>query len=124
MVWFLASFELGADISVGYGRPDHNYNPTVTSITTGDGSWAEVTLTGNQGIHQVREAGPRRVWQIIEDTHALWITLGQPSWDRLGLTVTKDHQRVWVDSPSAHTWPLATKETVRIRGRVNRPSAW
>lgn len=108
VVWFLASFGLGADIAVGYGRPDQNWNPTVTSITVGDGSWAEVTLTDDQGIHQVREGGARRVWRIIEDAHTRWTTLGQPGWNRFGLTVTKDHQRVWLDTPnSAHSWPLA-----------------
>jgi hypothetical protein len=109
VVWFLASFGLGADTAIGYGRPDPNYHPTVTSITTGDESWAEVSLAGDHGVHQVREGGPRRVWRIIEDAHALWTTLGQPGWDRLGLTVTIDHQEVWLDSPtSAHTWPLTT----------------
>ena len=108
VVWFLASFTLGPDIAVGYGRPDQNGNPTVTCLTVGDGSWAEVTLTHDQGNHHVREGGPRRVWRIIEDAHALWITLGAPGWGRFGLTVTTDHQRVWLDTPtSTHTWPLA-----------------
>jgi hypothetical protein len=108
VVWFLASFDLGADIAVGYGRPDQDWNPTVTSITVGDGSWAEVTLTEDQGSHQVREGGPRRVWRIIEDAHASWTTFGQPNWDRLGLTVTTDQQRVWLDTAtSVHNWPLA-----------------
>ncbi|MGH4015908.1 MAG: methyltransferase domain-containing protein [Pseudonocardiaceae bacterium] len=108
VVWFLASFDLGTDISLGYGRPDEDWKPTVTSITVADGSWAEVTLADEHGVHQVTEAGPRRVWQIIEDTYALWTRFGQPGWDRFGLTVTEDHQRVWLDSPtSGHTWPLA-----------------
>jgi methyltransferase of ATP-grasp peptide maturase system len=110
VVWFLASFELGPDIVLGYGRPDENYQPTVTSITIGDGSWAEVTLTDHHGTHQVREAGPSRVWQIIEEAHTLWTTLGQPGWNRLGLTVTNNHQRVWLDTPTnAHTWSLPTR---------------
>jgi hypothetical protein len=66
VVWFLASFDLGADISLGYGRPDENGKPTVTSITVGDGSWAEVTLADDHGMHQVTEGGPRQVWRIIE----------------------------------------------------------
>jgi methyltransferase of ATP-grasp peptide maturase system len=107
MVWFLASFDLGTNIAVGYGRPDQNGNPTVTSITVDDGSWAEITLTGDQGIHQVREGGMRQVWRIIEDAHAQWTAFGQPGWDRFGLTVAKDHQRVWLDTAtSAHSWPL------------------
>jgi len=116
VVWFLASFDLGADISLGYGRPDENWKPTVTSITVGDGSWAEVTLADDHGMHQVTEGGPRQVWRIIENTHALWTQLGQPGWDRFGLTVTKDHQQVWLDTPTgAHTWSLASVQR-RERG--------
>jgi protein-L-isoaspartate O-methyltransferase len=109
IVWFLASFDLGTDISLGYCRFQEG-KPTATSITTGDGSWAEVTLADDHGVHQVHEGGPRPVWHIIEDTHALWNKLGQPSWDRFGLTVTKHHQQVWLDTPtSSHTWSLPTK---------------
>jgi hypothetical protein len=93
VVWFLASFDLGANISVGYGRPDESWKPTVTSITVQDGSWAEVTLADDHGVHRVTEGGPRKVWQIIEDAHDLWARLGQPNWDRFGLTVTQDHSK-------------------------------
>lgn len=107
VVWFLASFDLGTTISLGYGHPDEDWKPTVTSITTGDGSWAEVTLADDHGVHHVVEGGPRRVWRIIENSHALWNTLDHPGWDRFGLTVTEDHQQVWLDTPiSSHTWPL------------------
>jgi hypothetical protein len=58
VVWFLASFDLGTTISLGYGRPDEDWKPTVTSITTGDGSWAEVTLADDHGVHHVAEGGP------------------------------------------------------------------
>jgi methyltransferase of ATP-grasp peptide maturase system len=109
VVWFLASFDLGANISLGYGRPDESWNPTVTSITVQDGSWAEVTLADDHGVHRVTEGGPRQVWQIIEDAHDVWTRLGQPNWDRFGLTVTEDHQHVWLDTPTAaHTWSLAS----------------
>lgn len=107
VVWFLARFDLGADISLGYGRPDRDWRPTVTSVTVGDGSWAEVTLADDHGVYQVIEGGSRRVWRIIEDAHTLWTTLGQPSWDRFGLTVAEDHQHVWLDTPAGdRTWPL------------------
>jgi methyltransferase of ATP-grasp peptide maturase system len=107
VVWFLASFQLGADISLGYGRPDENRQPTATSITVGDGSWAEVTVADDHGVHEVTEGGPRRIWRIIEDAHTLWTQLDQPGWDRFGLTVTQEHQHVWLDNPTgAHSWPV------------------
>jgi methyltransferase of ATP-grasp peptide maturase system len=106
LVWFLASFDLGADISLGYCRFTDG-KPTATSITTDDGCWAEVTLTATDGVYQVAEAGPRPVWRTIERAHALWGTLNHPGWDRFGLTVTEDHQHVWLDTPtSSRTWPL------------------
>ncbi|MBV8542098.1 MAG: hypothetical protein JO364_14285 [Pseudonocardiales bacterium] len=110
-MWFLASFDLGADISLGYRRFKDG-KPTATSITVGDGSWAEVTLTTTHGMHHVTEAGPQRVWRTIENAHTLWNTLDHPGWDRFGLTVTQDHQHVWLDTPtSSHTWPLPPQQT-------------
>ncbi|MGQ0779301.1 MAG: ATP-grasp peptide maturase system methyltransferase [Pseudonocardiales bacterium] len=106
IVWFLASFQLGAHLTLGYSDFKDG-QPTATSITIGDGSWAEVSLADERGVHQVTEGGPRRVWRIIENAHALWTDLGQPNWNRFGLTVTENHQQVWLDTPtSAHIWPL------------------
>jgi hypothetical protein len=105
-VWFLASFQLGADLTLSYSNFKDG-QPTATSITIEDGSWAEVTFAEDHGMHQVTEAGRRRVWRIVEDAHTLWTTLGQPGWDRFGLTVTENDQRIWLDSPtSAYSWSL------------------
>ncbi|MGH4017146.1 MAG: methyltransferase domain-containing protein [Pseudonocardiaceae bacterium] len=106
VVWFLASFTLGPDISRGYCRFEDG-QPTAASITIGDGSWAEVTLADDHGAHHVTEGGPNRVWRIIEDAHDLWRRLDQPNWDRFGLTVTAHHHTVWLDTPdSSHQWPV------------------
>ena len=108
LVWFLASFHLGTDVSLGYCRFTDG-KPTATSITTDDGSWAEVTLTSAHGVYQVAEAGPRQIWRTLEHAHTLWGKLDHPGWDRFGLTVTEHHQHVWLDAPtSPHTWPLAS----------------
>ncbi len=106
VVWFLASFELGADMSLGYCRFEDG-QPTATSITIGDGSWAEVALADDHGVHQVIEGGPNRVWRVVEEAHALWRRLEQPGWDRFGLTVTPHHQTIWLDTPAGnHRWPI------------------
>ncbi|MGH3940002.1 MAG: hypothetical protein ACRDTG_15495 [Pseudonocardiaceae bacterium] len=106
VVWFLASFALGAELTLGYTNFKDG-QPTATSITIGDGSWAEVSLADDYGMHQVAEGGPRSVWRILENTHTLWTDLGQPGWNRFGLTVAEDHQHVWLDTPNSdHTWPL------------------
>lgn len=62
LVWFLASFDLGPDVRIGYSRPDDSGRPTASSITLADGSWAEVTLTDDHGTHEVMEGGPRAAW--------------------------------------------------------------
>ncbi|MGH4017141.1 MAG: hypothetical protein ACRDSL_25090 [Pseudonocardiaceae bacterium] len=106
VVWFLASFELGADLTLGYTNFTDG-QPTAVSITIGDGSWAEVTLADDHGAHHVTEGGPNRVWRIIEDAHDLWRRLDQPNWDRFGLTVTAHHHTVWLDTPdSSNQWPM------------------
>jgi protein-L-isoaspartate O-methyltransferase len=115
LVWFLASFELGPDIAYGYTLPPGGtipaYSttaPTASWIATPDGSWAEITLAQQNGLHSVAEGGPRRLWQMIEHAHHQWVRLGEPGWDSFGLTVTGDLDSVWFDHPdSGHAWPLS-----------------
>jgi hypothetical protein len=59
---------------------------------------------------QVRQYGPRRLWDEVEAAFQVWKDLGEPAHDRFGLTVTPDGaHRVWLDSPdSAHAWDLPT----------------
>jgi methyltransferase of ATP-grasp peptide maturase system len=107
VVWFLGSFTLGPGIAHGYTGPDTTQPPTASWIVTADGSWAEITLAATDGEYAVTEGGPRRLWSLLEATHQRWLDLGQPTWERFGLTVTPDRQTVWLDQPgSEHTWLL------------------
>jgi methyltransferase of ATP-grasp peptide maturase system len=66
-----------------------------------DGSWARY------GDHTVAQGGPRRLWDIVETAHADWLSLGRPTRDRFGITVTPEHQYLWLDSrDSQYRWPL------------------
>jgi hypothetical protein len=50
-----------------------------------------------------------RTMETLEDADRLWRELGQPGWDRFGLTATTERQWIWLDSPNgAHTWPLTS----------------
>lgn len=76
LAWFLASFELGAEISYGYTLPEggkipgsSDTAPTASWIATPDGSWAEITLAADNGQHEVAEGGPRRMWHLVEQAH-------------------------------------------------------
>ncbi|MEU6267502.1 ATP-grasp peptide maturase system methyltransferase [Saccharopolyspora shandongensis] len=99
IVWFLASFALGRTISFGYTGADTTQPPTASWISTLDGSWAEISLTGEGGQYTVAEGGPRRLWSLIENAHQRWTDLGTPGWGRFGLTVTPERQLVWLDEP-------------------------
>ncbi|WP_232376196.1 ATP-grasp peptide maturase system methyltransferase [Amycolatopsis aidingensis] len=111
IVWFLAAFDIGPDISIGFaGSTDTDAaRPPDVSLTTPDGSWARISMgITDSGGHEVAQGGPRRLWQIIESAHDLWNQLDRPGWDRFGLTVTPSEQTVWLDQPdSPRRWPIA-----------------
>lgn len=83
--------------------PD-NGDPAEVWLTHRDGSW--VCHSGAD----VRQGGPRRLWDEIEAAFEVWRSLGEPTHDRLGLTVTSDGlHRVWLDEPNgAQAWALST----------------
>jgi protein-L-isoaspartate O-methyltransferase len=66
-----------------------------------DGSWVR-----HHGPTVV-QGGPRALWDLVESAHDRWLTLGSPRRDRFGITVTRDAQWLWLDSPDAlPRWPL------------------
>ncbi|APU16615.1 MULTISPECIES: methyltransferase domain-containing protein [Actinoalloteichus] len=99
VVWFLTALRIGGHYRLGYAGVDSRNGPDAVSITTPDGSRAEITLAVIDGEHIVAESGPVRLWQHLEHAHRQWEQAGRPSWPRLGLTVTTDHQSVYVDEP-------------------------
>ncbi|SFO62446.1 methyltransferase domain-containing protein [Amycolatopsis rubida] len=116
LVWFLASFDLGPGISYGYTLPESgavpvrsDTAPTACWMATPDGSWAEIALASDNGQHEVAEGGLRRLWQLVENAHDTWTELGQPGWNRFGLTVTREMHTVWFDHPDGkRAWHIAS----------------
>ena len=41
-------------------------------------------VTDHDGTHRVRQGGPQRLWDRIEDLHRTWIGLGEPARERFG----------------------------------------
>ncbi len=79
-----------------------------TKISAPDGSWALVAHTPHNGCHRTIQGGPRRLWDFLETARQQWAELGEPGWERFGLTATADHHRIWLDTPdSEHRWPMA-----------------
>ncbi|MGW4662145.1 ATP-grasp peptide maturase system methyltransferase [Streptosporangium sandarakinum] len=66
----------------------------------GTGSLAEVT-SGT-----VRQRGPLRLWDAVEDAVLTWRAAGSPDQTAFGLTVTPGRQYVWLGDPDGPSWNL------------------
>ncbi|MDA3624238.1 methyltransferase domain-containing protein [Saccharopolyspora sp. WRP15-2] len=95
-----AGATFGVTMDSTLGRPDG------THLVDVDGSWCEVDLRVDGKPRRVRQGGDRNLWDAVENAYTAWAGLRHPGWERLGLTVTADHQTVWVDEPDGHRWPL------------------
>ncbi|MDQ8707225.1 protein-L-isoaspartate(D-aspartate) O-methyltransferase [Streptomyces sp. LHD-70] len=60
---------------------------------TADGSWARAST------RTVRQAGPGRLWDVVEDAYDWWLCNGRPVRERFGATVTRAGTAVWLDRP-------------------------
>jgi hypothetical protein len=47
----------------------------------------------------VRHVGPRRLWDELEAAYRWWTDAGRPEHTRFGVTVSRDGQTFWLDSP-------------------------
>lgn len=103
ITWFLAQLTVPGEI--GYGHTVRDGRPGDVFLTSADGSWCEVSNHADNDTRQVWEAGPTALWRAVEDADQLWRELGQPGWDRFGLTVTAERQWIWLDSPSSRKLP-------------------
>ncbi|MGH3719803.1 MAG: ATP-grasp peptide maturase system methyltransferase [Pseudonocardiaceae bacterium] len=71
----------------------------LTWLLARDSSWAYQTLA-DDGLIAV-QAGPRRLWDELEEHHHAWRAAGSPTRDRLGITITPgaDKHQIWIDTP-------------------------
>ena len=97
--WFLAQLTSSQPMSHGYVLDAVRGVPTHARLTALDGSWCTVSLRLEGHTHVVRQAGPLRLWDLVKAAHEQWIALDRPQWTRLGLTVERDRQWIWVDAP-------------------------
>lgn len=72
-----------------------------------DGSRAETWHTPERGGYLVGQAGPTRLWDIIEKAYAFWAGHGRPHWSQFGITAGPTDQYVWFDQPgSPYRWHI------------------
>ena len=70
-----------------------------TWLVGDDGSWA------CQEGQDVRQGGPRRLWDQLETLHGEWSARGRPAREEFGLTVTASGEhRIWVTGDD--DWPV------------------
>lgn len=106
-LWFFLHLAERGRIGFGYAMDPSSGEPGPVFFCAGDSSWCELSPPGEGNVRQVWEGGPRRLWSSIEARLTLWRTIGEPAWDRFGLTVRSDAQWVWLDDPaSTHRWRL------------------
>ncbi|MGH3907232.1 MAG: hypothetical protein ACRDTE_24105 [Pseudonocardiaceae bacterium] len=106
-LWFLLHVAERGRVEFGYALDPATGGPGPLIFSSRDGSWCELRTTYD-GNREVWEGGPRHLWTSIEATTELWHQLGEPGWNRFGLTVySDDTQVVWLDDPtSENLWSL------------------
>ena len=70
-------------------------------------SLARVVVDVGGSSHEVRQRGPRRLWDEVEAAYAWWREAGEPEHTRFGMTVTPDERVVWLDDPGNAVPPSA-----------------
>jgi hypothetical protein len=73
---------------------------TGVGLWTEDGSTASVHVNG-----QVRQIGPRRLWDTVEELASLFPD-GEPAREDFGVTITPSVQHVWFRGEKGATWNL------------------
>ncbi|MCE7081769.1 ATP-grasp peptide maturase system methyltransferase [Streptomyces sp. ST2-7A] len=75
---------------------------------------SSATLLPDTGSgYRVRQTGPVRLWDAVEETLERWERAGSPDQSRFGMTVTDHRQWVWAGSPDGPRWELPTDAPTR-----------
>lgn len=75
------------------------------------GAWASVVPTDPRGRFEVRQAGPRRLWDEVETAYRWWRQHGMPPIEAWTWTLTRNWQRVELPATDART----PRQPVRAR---------
>ncbi|MGH3621261.1 MAG: methyltransferase domain-containing protein [Sciscionella sp.] len=97
--WHLPGVTLGRNLDED-GQP-------VLDLVADDRSRAEIARTPSPAGYRVRQYGPQRLWDRVEQAATFWNNEDQPSYERFGITATPQRQHIWYDHPDGpHHWPL------------------
>ncbi|WP_428313848.1 methyltransferase domain-containing protein [Kitasatospora sp. LaBMicrA B282] len=62
-----------------------------------DTSWAAV-FYDDEVEWEVYQSGPRKLWDLVEAAHRWWQSVGEPDFDRFGMTVGSAGRTFWLDT--------------------------
>ncbi|WP_322778584.1 rRNA adenine N-6-methyltransferase family protein [Frankia sp. Cas4] len=91
------------------GQRGDDDTPTLLLAHPASRSWA--SLTPGTSTHEVRQHGPRNLWDELENAYRWWIDAGRPDHTRVGITVTPEEQTFWLDTPQ-HPLPSMKRRAV------------
>ncbi|WP_414170020.1 protein-L-isoaspartate(D-aspartate) O-methyltransferase [Streptoverticillium reticulum] len=98
---WLEQFVIGLQVSGAFWRAERYDDGTYTlwTYSTDTQSWASADYEPGATEYAVVQSGPRRLWDETEAAHRWWKKNDRPGFNRFGLTVDGDGERVWLDSP-------------------------
>lgn len=96
--------QLAAPDARFFSLPDDGGPAATFVLDSVTDSFAVLTATDNDW--QVRQGGPRHLWDAVESAVAIWEKYGSPNRAAFGVTVSHDEQVVWLGNPNGPQWPL------------------
>jgi Protein-L-isoaspartate carboxylmethyltransferase len=82
----------------------------ITGLKRHDGSWAEVHTADPGGEQYVRQGGPERLWDRIEEAYGLWEEKGRPDWSHFSFEARPDGQIIALED---RRWRLPVEVMAR-----------
>ncbi|WP_406639218.1 protein-L-isoaspartate O-methyltransferase family protein [Amycolatopsis sp. WGS_07] len=97
-------------------RTAHRWEVILCDVATGSASICYVAPeSGRRRYHQVRQYGPRQLWEDAATAWRWWQRADRPDRQRYGVTVDHAGQRCWLDDPSNPLPTLFEPETGGLR---------
>ncbi|GHG45856.1 methyltransferase domain-containing protein [Streptomyces griseocarneus] len=98
---WLAQFVIGLHVPGAFWRVERYGDGTYTlwTYSTDTRSWASAGYEPEATEYTVVQSGPRRLWDETEAACLWWEENSRPGFDRFGLTVDGEGERVWLGSP-------------------------
>ncbi|WP_116210027.1 protein-L-isoaspartate(D-aspartate) O-methyltransferase [Streptomyces olivoreticuli] len=97
---WLEQFVIGLRVSGAFWRAERYEDGSYTlwTYSTDTQSWASADYEPGSSEYVVVQSGPRKLWDETEAAYRWWAENDRPGFDRFGLTVDDDGERVWLDS--------------------------